>query len=54
MNGNDKHIVTLLATDAPFGAGHPRLFPLVHLLRHLLFLFFYFSLSFIGFTYFLF
>jgi len=35
---------------APCGAGAPSPFPLVHLLRHL---FFYFSLSFIDFTYFL-
>ena len=35
-----------------WGRGTPSPFPLVHLLRHLLF-FFYFSLSFIGFTYFL-
>ena len=37
--------------DAPFGAGAP-LYPLVHLLPHL-FPLSYFSLSFIGFTYFL-
>ena len=44
-------IPSVIDSDAPCGAGAP-LFPLVHLLRHL-FPFFYFSLSFIGFTYFL-
>ena len=52
MNGNDKHIVTVLATDAPFGAGAPSPFPPCPFTSSS-FVFFYFSLSFIGFTYFL-
>jgi len=58
MTAYTKHIVPRFIhpfvhsfTAAPCGAGAPSPFPLVHLLRYLCF--FYFSLSFIGFTYFL-